>query len=189
MFFLLSLWSLHSFAFYYFSSSIDQCFFVYFILFFIYTPHAKCPCFPFCSFASSTTSPFPTHSVQHASWWTRGSSLWSHPQAVPLQVLCSLWQMQCTSPIFSSRETGMVLLAPPASSTPAQTERATHWLPVHLFELVMSFSPLSLNCTGRSSSSFMRATMVSWNKSKQLMAKCMLLCVRWSEHSASMELS
>lgn len=124
--------------------------------------------FLFPAFTSSTTSLFLSFSVQHASWWTRGSSRWSHPLAVQPQVPCSLWQMQCTSPTFSSRETGMVLPAPHASSTPAQMERATRWLPVHLFESVMSYSRSSLNYTGRSSSSFMRATMVSW------MTKCIL---------------
>lgn len=104
-------------------------------------------------------------SVQHVSWWTRGSSLWSHPQAAQQQVPCSPWQMQCTFPIYSSRETGMVRPALPASSTPAQTERATPWLLVHLFESMTSCSPSSQNCTGRSSSSFMRVTMVSWVKS------------------------
>ncbi len=111
-------------------------------------------------------------SFQHVSWWTRGSSLLSHPRAAQPQVPCSLWRMQCTFPTSSSRETGTAHPARPVSSTPAQTERATPWLLVHLFESTTSCSPLSQSCTGRSLSSFMRATMVSCDEWEQFMAKC-----------------
>lgn len=124
--------------------------------------------FPFIYFISL----FFLSSIQHASWWTRGSSLWSRPRAVQPQVPCSPWQMQCTSPISSFRETGTVHPAPPASSTPARMERATRWLPVHLFESMMSCSPSSPSCTGRSLSSFTRATTVSQGEWEHLMAKC-----------------
>lgn len=136
-----------------------------------------CPLFPPLSLSSifplipssvDLPLPFPLYffhsSIQHVSWWTRGSSLWSHLQAVQQQVPCSPWQMQCTFPIYSSREMGMVLPALLVSSTPALTERATPWLHVHLFVSMTSYSRLSQNCTGRSSSSSMRVTMVSWVK-------------------------
>lgn len=104
---------------------------------------------------------FSCPSPQPANWWIREFWLWSRPPAVLQQVRCSLWQMRCTSLICSSRGTGTGPRAPPASSTPAPTGRATPWLPVRRCDSTTSCSLWCRSCTGRSSSSSTRATTVS----------------------------